>query len=423
MSSLYKPRPEGQWMPIALVKVFGNALSLIGALLFLALFIIAPQYTSLINARADLWIEAYSASQADEFRALIRQVRQGRTDRAIRNLRTKWKDVQKGDRSYRLKRRLLRTLAGELHKQKRYQELLAWSSEWTTLDGRDIDAVSFGYEALYRSIDRRSEGFDGLQNTWKRFPYSTIAKKFYLSALAERRALDDVSLIMADYIQNRRDEIVEKTNIWKIFLSVDREQEFANDQDYENYVDSQRNLTQTWALIHDYSRGESLGQYPTKHGLRPSQQAEYWVKKGATSKSLFGKLHHAATKEDVLFYSDEVKLVTASDNQSHLSIIAPLQTKTLRIDLPDRIKLQIKNIQIRTNGVLYPIPLGQVRYNNMSISGNSLNSSEERDPHFMVKIDHLLKKTGKELELDLIMEIEIITDLHNIPLAEFLFGG
>ena len=425
MSTLLRPRAKDLWPPFVFVKFFGNLFLLIGALFCLALFFLAPRYTSLINAGGNLWIETYATSQSEQFRAAIKEVRRGRTDNAMSNLRTRWNAVQKGDRSFRLKRLLLHTLATELHKQKRYQELLDWSREWMTLDSRDINAVVFWNEALFRSSDRSAEGFRGLEDTWNRFPYSKTVNKYYLAALKERGAYYKASSVMAYYIQSRRNWVIGKVKQWKIFLYADYEQALINDSDYENYVDSQPDLAETWALINDYLLKNPLDHYPEKHSLNPRQQAQYWVKRGATSKLLFGKLHNTDPKNSVpavTLYSDEVSLVTDADNLSYISFYAPSQTKTVRIDLPDGINLSIKNIQVRVNGEQHSIPLRQIRHKNMRVSNNSLHSSDKPDPHFLVDVDQFFAAGAQDIELDLTMEVELVSSVGNIALAEFLVG-
>ena len=75
-------------------------------------------------------------------------------------------------------------------------------------------------------------------------------------------------------------------------------QDSASDADFEKYVDSQGDLNNAWTLIDAYNKGEDVdtkfaGQYQHPAGLSPSQQAEYWQKRGATSKSAFGRSHAA----------------------------------------------------------------------------------------------------------------------------------
>jgi len=71
------------------------------------------------------------------------------------------------------------------------------------------------------------------------------------------------------------------------------------DSDFEKYVDSQGDLKNAWSLISDYQagkRGADLAKYVpliTQNGLSPEQQADYWIKRGVTSKAAFGRAHAA----------------------------------------------------------------------------------------------------------------------------------
>ena len=115
-------------------------------------------------------------------------------------------------------------------------------------------------------------------------------------------------------------------------------------------------------------------------------------------------------------------MVTDADNLSSISFYAPSQTKVVRIDLPDGIKLSIKNIQVRVNGEQYSIPLRQIRHKNMRVSKNSLLSLNKPDPHFLVDVDQFFAAGAQDIELDLTMEVELVSSVGNISLAEFLVG-
>jgi len=83
----------------------------------------------------------------------------------------------------------------------------------------------------------------------------------------------------------------------------------AADTDFEKYVDSKGDLKNAWTLIDAYNKGEDVdkkfaGKYEHPAGLSPSQQAEYWQKRGATSKSAFGRSHAA---EDAALYGGTYK--------------------------------------------------------------------------------------------------------------------
>ena len=70
----------------------------------------------------------------------------------------------------------------------------------------------------------------------------------------------------------------------------------SSDSDFEKYVDAKHGSY--WKLIDAYNKGEDVdkkfaGQYQHPAGLSPSQQAEYWQKRGANSKAAFGRAHAA----------------------------------------------------------------------------------------------------------------------------------
>jgi len=65
-----------------------------------------------------------------------------------------------------------------------------------------------------------------------------------------------------------------------------------------SYVDLSPDLASAWKLIEAFNQGKDVnalfaGQYEHPAGLTPAQQAEYWRKRGATSKEAFGQAHAA----------------------------------------------------------------------------------------------------------------------------------
>ena len=65
-----------------------------------------------------------------------------------------------------------------------------------------------------------------------------------------------------------------------------------------SYVDLSPDLSQGWKVLEDYLAGVDVNtkyadMAPHPAGLTPAQRAEYWEKRGATSKETFGKAHAA----------------------------------------------------------------------------------------------------------------------------------
>jgi hypothetical protein len=326
---------------------------------------------------------------------------------------------------YRLKWKLLLALSEELHQQKRYDELLKWSSEWRALDDRDIDAIAFYYEALYRSKDKQSEGFNGLKTEWHRFPESSTLAGFYSLALKERGIHDPTFEtkkhdLHQSFIQQQQRNVLKSARRWKVRLYSDIPTTPMTDREYEDYVDAHDNLKETWALISDYLRGEALDQYSAKHGLTPGQQAEYWIKKGANTKTLFGRLHFAANPQTPLA-SKLLKpnLVTNTNNWSRLVLKLGPDTETLRIDLPPKIRLQIDKVRIRTTTLVHSVPLSQIKSQNMAIVNSSLTTTSNSDRYFFLPINDYLPHIRNEQDLSIELVIQVSTKVGTIALAEF----
>jgi len=416
-------------MSIASAKILGNGLLLIGALLFIALLLIGPRQISLIDAWGDRWLSAYLESHKKPFRVLTKSIRKGQTDQAINYLQTKWQDVQKGDYIYRFKRRLLLALATELHRQERYQELLYWSSEWITLDDRDIDAVAFWHEALYRSADRKTEGLNGLQKAWNLFPDNVILTRFFLLSLKDQLPSKEsemdaqISQMRQSFIKEQKETVLNKTHLWEIFLYSNKKDKPINDQDFENYVNSRPGLTQAWALVNDYLNDGNLNQYPNQHGLTPAQQAKYWIKEGASSKALFGRLHFA-TNDNAQPASQKLRLALVTDNKnwSRLFLQITPDTGTLRIDPPADLTLQIEKVRLRKDAAIYDIPLSQIEFNNMELIEGSLRTTKNPDPHFFIQVKNYLEDIQIEQEITLELTAQLVTAMGNIALAEFSMG-
>jgi hypothetical protein len=408
------------------LKILSNALSLIGAMIFLVMFfeLKDPNFFR-FNDWGDQWSTSYYQKHVAEYRELIKQLREGETDSAILQLENDWKDLEKRDRVYRLKRKLLLALSEELHRQRRYDELLKWSSEWRAQDDRDIDAIASYYEALYRSKDKQSEGFNGLKTEWHRFPESSTLAGFYSMALKERGIHDPTFEakkyeLHQKFIEQQQQNVLKSTRQWKVRLYSGIPTTPVTDREYEDYVDAHDNLKETWTLISDYLRGEALGQYSAKHGLTPGQQAEYWIKKGAKTKTLFGRLHFAAHPQTTLVSKPlRLNLVTNTNNWSRLSLTLGPDTETLRIDLPPKIRLQIDKVRIRTKTMTQSVPLSQIKSKNMALVNSSLTTTSNSNRYFFLPINDYSPHIRQKKDMAIELVIQVSTKVGTIALAEF----
>jgi len=75
----------------------------------------------------------------------------------------------------------------------------------------------------------------------------------------------------------------------------------VSDADFVSYVDSRGDLGNAWNMINAYQTEGDMSKFKTVNGLTPAQQADYWIKRGATSKTAFGRAH--AAEDADLFYN------------------------------------------------------------------------------------------------------------------------
>jgi len=67
----------------------------------------------------------------------------------------------------------------------------------------------------------------------------------------------------------------------------------VSDSDFSSYVDSRGDLANAWNMINTSMAGGDMSKFKTVNGLTPSQQADYWIKRGANTKAAFGRAHAA----------------------------------------------------------------------------------------------------------------------------------
>ena len=377
---------------------------------------------ALVDFWSDYWLGIYVKPHSTQHQQLMEQIGKGQTDQAINHLQTVWKKIQKNDRVYNFKRSLLFALTTKLHEQQRYSELLYWSSKWKAMDERDIDAIAFWYEALYRSTDRTKEGFDGLKREWNRFPYSFNLFKFYSRALTLEGYHDEVRDIRRTLIAHTKDDVVNSAKNWEVIVYDENRDRLTNDQDFIDYVDSRSDLASTWQLIKDFLNNKSLGKYPMLHGMMPMEQAKYWINKGATSRVLFGKLH-AGIDQIFKLKSQQPLLVTDIDNWSRLIVQSGPETQKLRIDPPDLpagLKIQVDAVRLQVGTANYDVPLAQTEIRNMDrVNGSLMTMNNASDPHFFFQVTDYLKNNKKERVITVELSAQIVTANGNIALAEF----
>jgi len=397
--------------------ILGNALSLVGALLFLTVFFVGQTQRALINSWGSSWVRTYFSPHQSQADNLLEEVRKGQIDQAAQLVQTKWQSIAKKDRVYPLKRKLLLAVAKELHRQGRYEELRHWVAQWQQLDERDIDAMAFWYEALYRSTDRTKEGFDGLKREWRHFPYNSTLTRFCYVALMEQGLNDDAQAIY-QFITHKMKTLIDKTSqSWEVMLYSTAK--FSSDSDYETYVDSRGDLASTWLLIDDYLNDKNLGQYPMQHGMTPIEQAEYWVHQGIQTKTAFGKLHARTEKQAKMAETRHPRIISTNDYWFGLVIDLDSKVTTLRVDLPTGLDVQIGAVRLRIGSTIQDISLDTIELNSMDRVDGFLRTAYNVDPYLSFSVSNFLD--SGELRHNLVVELdaELVTEVGKIRLADF----
>jgi len=412
--------------------IIGNLLSLAGALLFLTLFFIGPDQSALINSFGSKWVRAYFSPHQSQTEGLLEEVRKGQIDRAKKLVQTKWQSIAKKDRVYPLKRKLLLAIAKELHRQGQYDELYRWATQWQKLDRRDIDAIAFLYEALYRLPDQKIEGLEGLKREWWRFPYNSMLTRFYYAALMEQGLKDDAKVVYKLAIDKMRlmsdpeEGLIDLTQAFKGWkLTLYSTPILTSDSDYESYVNSREGLARTWELINDFLKGRSLTKYPTQHGLTPTQQAKYWVRQGALSKITFGKLLAGMRKPVKVVKTQRPRFILT--NEHWLGLVIDLDSKftALRVDLPPGLNIQIGAIRLRIGSIVQRIPLDKIEVKNMDRIGAVLSTAHSADPYLSFSVQDSLSSGRAKNNTNIVVELDaqLATLVGNIPPADWFMSN
>ena len=402
-------------------KIFGNALSLVGALLFLTIFFVGKNHRDVVNSWGSSWVRTYFSPYQSQADILLKEVRKGQIGQAVELIQTKWQSIAKKDRAYRLKRKLLLAVAKELHRQGRYEELRHWAAQWQELDNRDIDAIAFSYEALYRLQDRKIEGLQGLKREWRRFPYNSTLTRFCYAALIEQGLNDDAQAIY-QLITEKMKALIEKTSqSWEVTLYTTAK--FSSDSDYEHYVDSRGDLASTWLLIDDYLNDKNLGQYPMQHGMTPIEQAKYWVHQGVQTKAAFGKLHVRIEKQAKVAETKRPRMISTNDDWFGLVIDLDYKVASLRVDLPAGLDVKIGAVRLRMGSMVHDISLEEIEFKNMNRVDGCLSTAYNADPYLSFSLNELLGSGQLRHNIVIELDAELVTEVSKIRLADFFAGN
>ena len=338
------------------MKVIGNLAFLVFALIFSSLFLLWAYQEEMIDEVGAWAVSSYKKQYDSEWKDTLRDLRAGQTQSAIALLEgKKWGEIRNRDRVYLMKRKLLDTLAAELHSTERYGELLYWAEVWRELDERDVTAMAYWYEALRRTPDRREEGTRGLEEAWQRFPSNETLTKFVAAILVES---GDSTAAVEMRSRHQQELINAMSQGWRVIWNWRIQQALARPVRIElaTHLRSWQ-LVAAWRDVVGISR--SLWSWRGDNRLRRTGSTDFSIS------------------------PDDEELV-------QIPLRLPKFMTTLRINPPPGSRVRISDIQIVVDNVVHPISISQLvdqrHYKRMVRNEGSLESQGADDPWVRMNI-------------------------------------
>jgi len=338
------------------MKVIGNLMFLIFALIFLSAFLLWTHQEKMVDLVGTLMVSSYKNQFDSGGKVTLRQLRAGETQPAIELLeKKKWREIRNRDRAYPMKRRILASLSEKLHDAKKYEDLLHWSGIWRELDERDVNAMAYWYEALRHTPTRREEGTLGLEKEWRRFPSNILLTRFQLTALADS---GDSSAVVEMRSRHQKELMDAMSEGWRVIWN--------------------------WRIQQALARPVRI---ELAAHLRSWQLIVAWRDVAGISRSLW-----SWRGDDRLKRTGFTDFSISSDDEGWVEIPLriPKFMTTLRIDPPPGSTVRISDIQIVVNDVVHPILISQLvdqrHYKEMVRDQESLESHGADDPWVRMNI-------------------------------------
>jgi hypothetical protein len=158
----------------------------------LAALFVSFHHDEILEEFGSEWVDDYAKSLRYEAKAALAQEKKtGRADALVTLLETpSWSETHFGDRAYPLKRKLLERLCVNLKQQGDYSALAHWTSQWLSLNERNLDARAFWYEAIRHFPERKEEGLEGLVTNYQNFPENDYLFNFLVNAYKDHGNTD-----------------------------------------------------------------------------------------------------------------------------------------------------------------------------------------------------------------------------------------
>ena len=358
------------------MKVIGNLAFLVFALIFSSLFLLWAYQEEMIDEVGAWAVSSYKKQYDSEWKDTLRDLRAGQTQSAIALLEgKKWGEIRNRDRVYLMKRKLLETLAAQLHSTERYGELLYWAEVWRELDERDVTAMAYWYEALHRTPDRREEGTRGLEEAWQRFPSNETLTKFVAAILVE----SGDSTAAAETRSRHQQELI---NV----------------------------MSQGWRVIWNWRIQQALAR-PVRielaTHLRSWQLVAAWRDVVGISRSLWSWRGDNRLRRTGF---TDFSISTDDEDLVQVPLRIPKFMTTLRINPPPGSRVRISDIQIVVDNVVYPILISQLvdqrHYKRMVRKEGFLESQGADDPWVRMNIVDIIGGSERKA-VDIVLKFRV----------------
>ena len=339
------------------MKVIGNLVFLIFALIFSSLFLLWTYQEEMVDEVGFWMVSSYKNQFDSEWKVTLRQLRAGQTQPAIALLENKkWGEIRNRDRVYPMKRKLLDALAVQLHTAEQYGELLHWAEVWRELDERDVTAMAYWYEALRHTSDRREEGMRGLEGAWQHFPSNEALTRFLTAATLVESG--DSSAVAEMRSRHQRELMDAMSKGWRVTWNWRIQQALARPVRIELATH-----LRSWQLIAAWRDVVGI-----------SRSLWSWQGDDRLNRTGFTDFSISPDDEDLV----------------QIPLRIPKFMTTLRIDPPPGSRVRISDIQIVVDDVVHPISISQLvdqrHYKRMVRNEESLESQGAEDPWVRMNI-------------------------------------
>jgi hypothetical protein len=342
------------------MKVAVNLVFLVLAIAFSMLWLLWLYQGNVVNDVGSWMTSSYTNRFASEKREILRRLEKSEILAAVELLEEKkWREIRLSDRAFPLKRQILQALMYQLHRTKRYEELLHWSGIWIAEDERNVNAMAYWYEALRHSHDRHDEGLQGLKREWHRFPANNLLESFNLMMSYEKQGYKSLSSAMT--------------------IGAKRYLSSAQDPDWF------RSNTQGWELRWHWKIRHVIASYMRhqKQRLTDGEWGELWN----APQELWRTLLDWKNKEQLNTKGYlQLSVFPDLDDRIHIRAEIPRNMSTIRIDLPPHIKMRISELGLTIDGESKHIARDDIEYEHFVENEGSIESDGHWDPFFQINL-------------------------------------